>query len=565
MMKFRKGVLNCLIATSVAEEGLDIPDCNMIIRFDLYDTLIQYIQSRGRARHKHSKYIHMMESGNLNHRKTVREVRLNEGILKTFCMQLPEDRKLTGNDFNMDHFLAKERTHRNYTVPKTGAKLTYKSSLGVLANFVDSLPRGPDINLHAEYVVTVQSKQFIGEVILPEESPIRGAVGRPASTKQVAKCSAAFETCLLLIKGKYLDDRLLPIYAKQLPVMRNALLAVDSKKREAYDMRTKPKLWAAGEVGEELFMSILKLDTPESLDRPSQPLALLTRSPIPGLPSFPLHFGEGRRSLIQCIGLCNSLKVSAKILAQINAFTLGIFEDIFSKVYESNTSTMPYFLAPLKDTTDLDLQGDPSDMLAWETLEEVYQHQLLCQTMKVNEFKTWQEAPDDFFKDKYIVDVYDGSRKFWCKGLAPQYKPLDPVPADCPSRKAIIQRKTHNIMDYSNSMWGPNRNKLSLDVDQRVFEAVLIPLRRNLLDEMEAQADETPKRCFLIMEILKISAVSFIPFCTTMTNCISYLTKSSPWPIYSQPSSIGSRRILLHLRHANCSSSRSVLISLWRH
>lgn len=62
------------VATSIAEEGLDIPDCNLIIRsailsniaetrelklsdnrFDLYDTLIQYIQSRGRARHTNSR------------------------------------------------------------------------------------------------------------------------------------------------------------------------------------------------------------------------------------------------------------------------------------------------------------------------------------------------------------------------------------------------------------------------------------------------------------------------------------------------------------------------------
>ena len=34
----------------MAEEGLDIPDCNLVVRFNLFETLIQYVQSRGRAR-----------------------------------------------------------------------------------------------------------------------------------------------------------------------------------------------------------------------------------------------------------------------------------------------------------------------------------------------------------------------------------------------------------------------------------------------------------------------------------------------------------------------------------
>lgn len=50
-----------LVATSVAEEGLDIRQCNVVLRFDLAKTVLAYIQSRGRARKPGSDYILMVE------------------------------------------------------------------------------------------------------------------------------------------------------------------------------------------------------------------------------------------------------------------------------------------------------------------------------------------------------------------------------------------------------------------------------------------------------------------------------------------------------------------------
>ncbi len=506
MMNFRKGVINCVFATSVAEEGLDIPGCNVVIRFDLYTTLIQYIQSRGRARHANSRYIHMFEDQNMEHLQIITDVRRNESILKTFCEALPADRMLGGDGVGLEKMLAKEKKLPVYKVPETGAKLTYKISLLYLANFVSSLPHGADTVLSPEYIITTQNKQFICEVILPEESPIRGAIGRPCSTKQVAKCSAAFEACLLLRKGKYLNEDLSPIFTKQLPAMRNALLAVDSKKREAYDMRTKPDCWAAGSIPTELFVTVLKLDNPKSLDRASQPLALFTRSAVPQLPSFVLHFGAGNSSPVTCTVIKRSLRVDPSILQLLNVFTLCIFGDVFSKTYEPDAAKMPYFLAPVESHAMIYADAEPSDIIAWDILRAIDEYQTVWGSQPW-EAMDWKTQPDEFFQEKYIVDPWDGSRKFWTVGLAPQYKPLDPVPEYTAPRPGA-RKNNSNIMEYSCSLWAKARERRTFDETQRVFEAKYISLRRNLLDDLDDPQDETPKSCFIILEPLKISPVS---------------------------------------------------------
>ncbi|KAM3916569.1 interferon-induced helicase C domain-containing protein 1 isoform 2-T2 [Leptodactylus fuscus] len=50
IQKFKTGELNLLIATSVAEEGLDIKECNIVIIYGLIHNEIAMVQARGRAR-----------------------------------------------------------------------------------------------------------------------------------------------------------------------------------------------------------------------------------------------------------------------------------------------------------------------------------------------------------------------------------------------------------------------------------------------------------------------------------------------------------------------------------
>ncbi|KAK4231362.1 hypothetical protein QBC38DRAFT_466583 [Podospora fimiseda] len=503
IIKFKKGELNCIFATSVAEEGLDIPDCNVVIRFDLYDTLIQYIQSRGRARQQDSIYYHMVERRNDIQKDKVLEARRQEDVLLKFCQSLPEDRKLTGNNFNMAYFLRKEKNQKQYTVEETGAKLNFKQSLICLANFVSSLPHPPEVNLTPEYVMISLPSGYQCEVILPASSPIRRVMGSIHSSKAVAKCSAAFEMCLLLLKDKYLDAHLKPVFTKQLPAMRNARLAISSKKRAEYGMRIKPEIWSTVGQPTELFVMALTLENPAALGRASTPVLLLTRQAMSRVASFPLYFGTGRSSTVCCIPLSGSFKVDGENADSLAAFTLSVFKDVFSKQYEATAAQLPYFLAPTRKEHDFvfEFVTDPSTIIDWDTVKYV----------QANEHVKYKfdAHPDEFFKNKFVWDAYDGSRKFITRHRVHNMKATDSVPHGivAPSHRAWkTVCTTHDILNYSNSMWSKSRAFFPPREDQPVVEADLLPIRRNMLDD-DVNEDLEPKKCFLVLEALRMSSL----------------------------------------------------------
>ncbi|KAJ3370349.1 Dicer-like protein 1 [Allomyces arbusculus] len=246
---FRAGKINLLFSTQVAEEGLDIPACNTVIRFSLPKTVISLIQSRGRARHRSSKYVVMINANNPD------EIRLMADLRD-------QEQKLAEANTNMSrpdqddalHADPKEAVHL-YKVKSTGATLTLQQAVPLLAQFCATLPGNEFYRPQPRYLLQDSERNTewhrsrssrlrhldFAAVIDPaldkrarlvaaKAPPTRGEPGcrcilflpesvrletkvleRTAPSKQLARQLVAFDACVRLHKAGLLDGNLRPI------------------------------------------------------------------------------------------------------------------------------------------------------------------------------------------------------------------------------------------------------------------------------------------------------------------------------------------------------------------
>ncbi|RBQ81062.1 hypothetical protein FVER14953_06696 [Fusarium verticillioides] len=490
--EFKHGNTNCLFTTPVAEEGIDVPDCDLVIRFDLYNSVIQYLQSKGRARQARSRYITMMEEGNLMHIRSAKQALRDSQALEKFCLSLSADRKLHDNLIDEDMEMTVERMqHQVYEIPSTGARLTFPASLEILSRFASHL--STDSYSKVEYQVQKAGDRYLADVVMPSQSPVNFIKGTQQRSKLMAKCSAAFEACKILIRDKHIDGNLQPTFKKKVHAMRNARLAVSSNKKADYDMRLRPEIWAGRGEWTECFATTITIKDGGALRKvmTGKSLILLSRKPIPKLPDVPLFFGNGHSSIAELTPFQESLQLDPEEADGLTKFTHRVFADVFSKEYDTTSDQYPYLLAPCANTP----QPDTRSHIDWDVVNLV----------RENEVLDWENAPEDFFINKFVTDPYDGGRKLVIKGIDKTKKPSDPTPEGVPeSRSRAYKSVEPTIMQYSNSLYLKSRQKVKWQEDQPVVKAELLSLRRNLLDEFEVD-ENVNMECFIILEPLNVS------------------------------------------------------------
>ncbi|KAM0933866.1 hypothetical protein DsansV1_C34g0226111 [Dioscorea sansibarensis] len=202
VQEFSLGKLNLLIATNVAEEGLDIQTCCLVVRFDLPQTVSSFIQSRARARMRTSEYVFLLERGNERDEMLLESFSTREDIMNKEIIS-----RTSNESFN-------DLEEKIYKVYSTGASVSTGCSISLLHHYCAKLPRDMYFTPQPKFFYLENLDGTTCRVILPPNAPFRQVVSSPCSSKDEAKRVASLQACIALHERGAFSDYLLPDHGK---------------------------------------------------------------------------------------------------------------------------------------------------------------------------------------------------------------------------------------------------------------------------------------------------------------------------------------------------------------
>ncbi|XP_058470641.1 endoribonuclease Dicer [Solea solea] len=319
LRKFRAHETNLLIATSIVEEGVDIPKCNLVVRFDLPTEYRSYVQSKGRARAPVSNYIMLADTERTQaFKEDLTTYKAIEKILRNKCSKSVEV-----SEFEVEQVLDDDNILPPYVLRSEdgGPRVTINTAIGHINRYCARLPSDPFTHLAPKCKTKeIKSGCFQSTLYLPINSPLRVPVKGPTMTcARLAEKAVALLCCEKLHKSGELDDHLMPVgketvkYEEELDLHDEEETSVpgrpgSTKRRQCYP-KAIPEclrdsyailghtyyLYVIGMVlttplPDELNFRRRKLYPPEDTTRC---FGILTAKPIPRIPYFPVYTRSG--------------------------------------------------------------------------------------------------------------------------------------------------------------------------------------------------------------------------------------------------------------------------------
>lgn len=209
---FRTGKLNLLIATSIAEEGIDVPACNLVVCFNAPPNLKSFIQRRGRARMGNSKIILLSEETSDQHETWM--------ALEDMMKKCYEDDMRVARDLAELEELDTDPDIAPLRIPSTGAQLDFDQAKSHLEHFCRKLTSKQYLDHNPYYIPEIFNgfsdgiPRISATVYLPPSLPpeIRRVKSlRLWYSEKNAFKDAAFQAFKAVYKAGLVNDNLMPL------------------------------------------------------------------------------------------------------------------------------------------------------------------------------------------------------------------------------------------------------------------------------------------------------------------------------------------------------------------
>ncbi|VDO32172.1 unnamed protein product [Onchocerca flexuosa] len=217
LRRFHQRHLNLLVATSVLEEGVDVRQCNVVIRFDRPTDYRAYVQSKGRARKDNATYFVLVEECDREQSASdLKDFLEIERVCIISLCEFCKKKKIVANFFKM--LLKRYQNVHNpsepvispnmeivddiiapYIVKSTGAQVTLTTAISLVNRYCAKLPSDIFTRLVPQNTIVPEivgdRLMYRAELLLPINSPVKEIIKlkKPLESKKLAQMAVALE------------------------------------------------------------------------------------------------------------------------------------------------------------------------------------------------------------------------------------------------------------------------------------------------------------------------------------------------------------------------------------